>query len=1323
MFIHHHQGFSILVVSGTLVLSPDVVKEGDRIILEGSGWCDCPLKINIDNDIVKDIRIVQGLPVENGVIPELGGRFVVILSTLGIKAGKHHITVTSIHQTNKQRTNRRFEVQQRQLFKPNGKVADKPYRRALDFFNRRYANIGFVPPGVKETQMREIQMLRTRDQTLFSMPVTAICNWNPVGAGPVPNGTDVGKYPALSGRVTAIAIDPNTPSTIYIGTASGGVWKSIDNGLTWSPKTDYQNSLAIGAITIDPFHSSRIFAGTGEYNLWWNGNSWDGYGILRSEDGGDKWSELATGIFERSAISRIVFDLTDPTSKRMFLSSSLGVYESIDSGDNWRVIRPGDASDLVMIVESTGGSKSIKLIAAFNSSGLWTSAGELHKTGYKWSKWTQFTSTDIPTYFGRIALGQSKNNPKTVYALFESDRRIAVLLKTSSGGKDWKSVPVRFNDTPASLSNPSESSKVLGHTHKLSIPAADMTAVPIPRSYKTSSSGTPLHTHKISFTGREIEQLASGRVVEKETDSDSSKHRHTFKLGMWIDQAEYNLHIAVHPDDPKIVYFGEIRLWKTDKGGGIFNDITSGPPATSPSAGTPEAIHVDQHCFAFDPKDPNIIWAGNDGGIYRSIDAGKRWAHRNRDLATFQYVTISLHPKWETIMLGGTQDNGLHRYTGTPAWEFSRGGDAGFTAIDPRTTYPGDPIRWYQGYIHNWILRSDKAGDKGTWDGKTGVVTGDVIWYPPFLLDPSNPNTCYFGNEKLWRSENNADNWYSITEILNGMITAIAVHPMDPTTIYVGTHLGSVYRILKKGTSWDLTNVKTNDLTKAPLPPLGYISDIAIDSSGSVWVTTSSLLRDAAGKFINDYVYCLQNTGLDVWESRSNGLAKANPIHTIAIDPSNRNRLFCGGDVGVFRTEDGGLKWSVWDQGLPNTFVMDLAIHGPRRLLRAATYGRSVWERPIEAGFCPSVDLYVRDNILDSGRVQPAPSDQPHPFNPSINVHWWQSPDIKVDAKEPQFQTPEPISDYVAFESDLIHRKSRRNSENRFYVQVHNRGPRKATNVQVRAFFTRASAGLPKLPTDFWSGGSPFKKDPSATDWRPIGPTRTISELEPGEPGVVEWDWIVPNTAAQHSCLMALITSEEDPLKISDIYDAGLLVSTSKHVALKNLHVDNPMLGVTSPDFGHIIELHDLEKREAIVDLVFNWGTVPQNSSVFVVFELLQNNEPAVKVEIDSLKKYGISVLHNAKEKNLFYNRLEYGCGEIKYFNLKCIYQLRIMENGKIPTIIPSVRIPEGRPLLTAINIVLPKDMEQEEVQFDVIQRSGQRIIGGSTYVLRPRKD
>jgi len=1316
MFIHHFKRCPILVISKTLELNPDVVKQGNKIIVEGLNWCNCPIKIKIDNDSVKNIRIVKGFPVSEGVLPDPTGSFCIIISTLGMKPGKHRLIATSIHETNKKSLSSQFEVKERPLYRSDGRLADKPFRRTLESFNRSYAHIGFIPQGVRETQISEIRTLRQNEYNLYSVPVTGICNWTPVGAGPLPNGTDEGKYPALSGRVAAIAIDPINPNIIYIGTAIGGVWKSIDSGHTWSPKTDYQMNLAIGAIAIDPFDTSRIFAGTGGYDM-------TGNGILLSEDGGNKWLELATDIFERVSISRIIFDITDPTSKRMFLACEYGVYESVDSGSNWNVLQPGDARDLVMIVESTGKLKTIKLIAACYGTGLWSSTGELKKTGYKWSKWTQYTSVDVPMYFGNIALGQSKNNPKNVFAIYETDSKIGAILKTSDGGKIWKSVSIRLNDTPAGADNPPESSNVLGHTHKLiSIPKADMIAVPTSHSYTTTSGGMPMHTHKITLSAKEIEQLAKGNVVNKDTDVDSSRHRHNFNLGMWIDQAWYNLHIAVHPDDPKIVYFGEIRLWKTTEGGGIFNDITSGPPVTSPSEGTPYAIHVDQHCFAFDPKDSNKIWSGNDGGIYCSADGGKKWIHRNRDLATFQYVTISLHSKWETIMLGGTQDNGLHRYTGTPAWEFSRGGDAGFTAIDPRTVYPGDPVIMYHGYIQNWVLRSDKGGEKLSWYNKTGGITGASLWYPPFILDPSNPDTCYFGNEKLWRFDKKADEWYAITGLLKGLISSIAVHPTDPTTIYIGTDIGNVYR-LRKTTSWDLSKIIIDDLTKPPLPAGVTISDIAIDSSGTVWATVSSLLRDSSGIFINDYVYCLQNTGLDVWESRSTGLVKANPIHSIVIDPSNRNRLFCGGDVGIFRTEDGGLKWSVWDQGLPNVQVKDLVIHEPRRLLRAATYGRSVWERPIDAGVCPPVDLYIRDNILDSGRVQPSPTDQPHPFNPSINVYWWQSPDIKVDSPEPEFQTSDPIDDYVAYESDLIHRNARRNSENRFYVQLHNRGPKKATNVQVRAFFTSASAGLPKLPSDFWSGGSPFKKDPSAVDWIPIGPTKKISELEPGEPGVVQWNWMVPTTAPAHSCLLVLITCKEDPLKITDVYDTGRLVRDSKHAALKNLHVLNPWLGLTTPDFTHIIEFHHPERHEGLVDLIFNWGNVPQNTKVFVVFESLQNNENSVKANTETLKKNGVTVQQNSKVKVLFREKLEYGCGQLKHFNLNYIYQLRVLENRPKQTIIPSVKIPEGRPLLMAINLTLPRVVEEEKIQFDVIQCAGQQTIGGSTYLLLPRKE
>ena len=864
--------------------------------------------------------------------------------------------------------------------------------------------------------------------------------------------------------------------------------------------------------------------------------------------------------------------------------------------------------------------------------------------------------------------------------------------------------------------NPAESSTVLEHSHKMFIPISDMTALPTGHTYKTNSSGTPMHTHNISFTSIEIEILASGRTVKKNTDADSSGHQHELELAIWMDNGWYNFHIAVHPDDPNIVYFGEIRLWKNTTGGGIFNDITWGL-VTTPEADFPYAIHADQHCFAFDPKDPNIIWAGNDGGIYRSVDAGKKWVHRNRDLGTLQYNTISLHPQWETVMIGGTQDNGLHRYSGTPAWEFSRGGDAGFTAIDPTM-----PTRMYEGYIKNDIHRSDDAGSKGSWRNKTGKVKGDVSFYPPFILDPSDPQVCFFGNSRLWRSPEYAEEWFAITRILNGRITAIVVHPEDSTRIYIGTDLGSVYRVLKTGITWDLKNVTTTDLTKPPLPVGAFISDLAIDTDGNVWLTISSLLRDTAGKFINNYVYCLPNTGHYTWESRSSGLAKANPINSIVIDPLNKDRLFCAGDIGVFRTEDGGLNWKVWDHGLPNVVVKDLVIQGPRRLLRAATYGRSVWERPIESGFCPPVELYIRDNILDSGRVQPSPSDHPHPFTPSTNVYWWQSPDIKVDSKEPEFQTPEPITDYVAYESDLNHRTARRNSENRFYVQVHNRGPKKATNVQVRAFFARASAGLPKLPTDFWSGGSPFKKDPFATDWKPIGPTKIISELAPAEPGIVEWNWIVPDTVPKHSCLMALITCEEDPLKATDIYDVGILAPSNDHITVKNLHIDNPVLGNSSADSAYILELHDPEKHARLVDLIINWGSLPKETKVFVVFEMLSNNDQAVKADPDDLKHFGIIALQNSKDKNLFHHEIQYGCGETKHFNLMYIYRLYLMEN-KTRTIIPSVSIPQDRPLLMAINLVLPKDMEQKTVQFDIVQRAGQRIIGGSTYLLHPRKE
>jgi len=402
--------------------------------------------------------------------------------------------------------------------------------------------------------------------------------------------------------------------------------------------------------------------------------------------------------------------------------------------------------------------------------------------------------------------------------------------------------------------------------------------------------------------------------------------------------------------------------------------------------------------------------------------------------------------------------------------------------------------------------------------------------------------------------------------------------------------------------------------------------------------------------------------------------------------------------------------------------VFDLAIHGPRRLLRAATHGRSVWERPIDVAICPIVDLYIRDNILDTGRLQPSPEYQPDPFNPAINVYHWQSADIKVDAEEgtlPTYQTATPINDYVSFVT-LQHRTARRNQTNRFYAQVHNRGVSKATKVQVRAFFCAdAHAGLPTLPTNFWSGGMPFSGTPMGTDWIAIGLTQTFAELNPGLPGVKEWDWFIPATANQHSCLLTVSTCTEDPLDGTGITSPDYLVVNRKQAALKNLQVEDAVMGMPlQPDQAFILYLRAPYQHESYGDLVFHWGSLPKETLLFLTFETLPDNKTVVLASLEDLKQQGVTL---TREKEKFFPEKQEGrCGEIRRFDLKRIYQLSPTKD-RITTI-SSVRIPYDRSVAIAINLVLPKNMKEEAVQFDILQQLEKRIVGGCTYLLRPKE-
>ncbi|WP_251067259.1 glycosyl hydrolase [Streptomyces sp. ISL-36] len=1105
-----------------------------------------------------------------------------------------------------------------------------------------------------------------------SAPVTGGPNWTPMGPGPlVAFGT------GYSGRALAIAVDPTDTNTVYLGTANGGVWKSTDRGLTWTPKSDFQRSLAIGALAVDPADHLHIVAGTGEFQS--SGDTYYGSGLLSSTDGGDTWTELGTAVFDRAEITRVVFDPTDSTGRRLLLSSSVGVHETTDGGVNWTVLKQGLFSDMV-VLRMPGPPGTVKIIAASFGQALWTST----RTNGTWSAWSMLSSPALPTSgtFDRVAMAQQAGDPALVLALFAWYPGFLALARTADGGATWSAVPIRL-DSPAGATT----SASAGHSHQFTVPAADMSAATAPHTYASTSNGVPTHTHTVSFTAQEFAHLAGGGRVTLTTSA--TDHTHTATFGV-CSQTFYALEVAVHPTDPNIVFVAERSLWRSSTGGGVFDYVGN--------------IHDDHHALVFDPVDLAVCWEVNDGGVQISTDTGVTWSHRNRDLATLQFESLSLHPEWANVMLGGTQDNGAQRYAGTPAWTLSRGGDGGFTAIDP-----SKPTRMFMEYTNETILRSDDAGV--SWQLKNAGITGRVLFYAPFALDPASPTTCYFGGDRLWRSENSADTWSSVSATAGEAITAIAVHPADSNTVYVGTEGGSVYRYRRTGATWNPADVTRTDLTAAPLPPV-CVSDIAVDNAGTVWVTIAGLLSsEQPGEFGNDHVYRRAATDT-VWTSRSNGLLQANPINTIVIDPANSNRLFCGGDVGIFRTEDAGLTWLPWDQGLPNSPVFDLVLHAKSRLLRAATHGRSVWERPIDAGQTKMVDLYLRDTVVDSGRVQPSPSGVADPFDPSPTpgtMWWWQSPDILVDAPEPNYQTVTPVSDYVAL-TRITHRTARRDRLNRFYVQVHNRGVSTATNVRVRAFLADASAGLPALPPDFWSNGKPFAGDPAATAYTPLGPTRTFARLEAAEPGVAEWDFLVPSTAAPHSCILAVATCDEDPVQAAQIFDVGTLVTSKKHAALKNLQVEDAVPGGVTPSKAFVVMLNNPQQTPQPFTVRFDWANLPEGTRLYITFEKLGNAQgPQPGHGVEQLENAGQFLPATFTDRN----------GQVRKFDFARSFVMKPDEHRKNE--LKGVRVdPDLGSRGLAVNVRLPEGVADRLVEFHVLQEFQGELLGGSTYVVRP---
>jgi photosystem II stability/assembly factor-like uncharacterized protein len=688
-------------------------------------------------------------------------------------------------------------------------------------------------------------------------------SWTELGPKPITNPTNAFTWGAapFSGRVAAIAVNSSNPKNIYLGGAQGGVWKTIDGGLTWTPLTDSQPSLAIGALTISP-DGKTLYAGTGEPNQ--SGDSYFGAGLMKSSDGGRSWTLLGSSAFNRAAISGIIVSQSNPSklivsttlgsccrgAYSYSVSAGLGVFLSSDGGASWTRVLPSPATVGIstLVVDPT------------NPNIIWAGdfAGSTWRSADGGSSWTQslhYTQTSLQ---GRVALAMSPASGSTLFVAFSN----------STGG-------------------------FIG-LFQYQYPNAQGTALRNPPNV-----------------------IAFNRVY-----SICGRAGHT--------QCDYDLVLGVDPSNANIIYIGGVELYRSSDGGQTWTDL--GGFSTG-------SLHPDHHALAFSPSDSSTIFVGNDGGLWTSSNRGTTWTDLNSGLSLTQFYSIAVSPFANNVIIGGTQDNGCVRYSGSASWPQLVVGDGGWTGFEASNS--NIMYCMYTG------LNFQKSVDGGaTWsNATTGINLKDKSLFIAPLSHPAVSCLIYIGGTHLYKTTDCASTWSDVSGAAFGSgATITALSAAGSNIVYVGTDGGNVFFSQDGGRSWQ--TVYSTGQTYSP------ISSIAVDPTTST-IAYFSVAASGVQKA------SFQNGAWQVAQL----VAPTGSTNVIRINPSN-GWLYAGTDVGAYYSSDGGASWALVGLGLPNVAVFDIVITTSGQVV-AATHGRGAWS--ITPGAIQKVTLTLSYGIVGGG--------------------------------------------------------------------------------------------------------------------------------------------------------------------------------------------------------------------------------------------------------------------------------------------------------------------------------------------------------------------
>jgi photosystem II stability/assembly factor-like uncharacterized protein len=707
----------------------------------------------------------------------------------------------------------------------------------------------------------------------------------------------------VSGRVTDVAVvaPKGKNYTIYVASASGGVWKTENEGVTWTPIFENQVTAAVGDIALAPSDPNIVWVGTGEPNIFRSSQA--GIGVFKSADGGKTWAHM--GLPDTNTISRIVVHPTNPDivyvaagGHEWTKNAERGVFKTTDGGKSWdRVYYINDetgAYDLVMDPRS-----SDTLYAA-----MW------QRTRKKW------------------------NDPRT-----EANSTGSGIFKTTDGGKSW--TPVNQG-----LPEPKHRGRI-GIDLCLTNPD---TLYALVDNYEISRQPTPeelADSYGIPSSG-----FIKGATVYRSNDAGASwtqvsgltpqqkayMERHSGTYGWVFGQ------IRVDPNDPETSYIMGVPFSASTDGGKTYTGVRS------PGG--------DNHALWIDPANSNYMIKGFDQGVAVSYDKGKNWRYFRDELNICQFFNLNYDMATPFKVYGSMQDHGSFRgkvdlsagRDRIPAVEFESapGGEGSNHAIDPT-----NPDIVYSAGFYGTISRAEY--DKpGRFPGYPFTKTILPVlyenepplrgqWLAPFILSPHNPNILYHGMQYLFRSLDRGDTWDRISrdlttndaatrgDIRYQTIFTISESPMKYGLIYAGTDDGRLWVTKDGGTAW-------TEIT-AGLAAGKWMSRVVASAYdlGTVYVTQNGKRDDD----FTPYVWKSTDYG-KTWTSLAKGIP-VGPVNVLREDPVRKDILYLGTDMGVFVTTDGGQTWTVLGGNLPTVYAHDLIIHPRDNVIVVATHGRGMW--------------------------------------------------------------------------------------------------------------------------------------------------------------------------------------------------------------------------------------------------------------------------------------------------------------------------------------------------------------------------------------------